>query len=112
MEITPHLQPEACAGMEDIRREIDAIDQAVIKLLGKRFQYVLAASKYKTSATSVRAPERFKAMLATRREWAEAEGLSPDAIEKMYSNLVSHFIAEEMKHWTAHQPDKNANNDR
>lgn len=104
MDITPPLQPQACADMEDIRREIDALDQAVIKLLGKRFQYVLAASKFKTSATSVRAPERFKAMLVTRRQWAEAEGLSPDAIEKMYSDLVSHFIAEEMKHWAAQSP--------
>lgn len=105
MEVCNRLQPSECVNMEEIRGEIDALDQAVIKLLGKRFQYVLAASKFKTSATSVRAPERFKAMLATRREWAEAEGLSPDAIEKMYSDLVSHFIAEEMKHWAAQQPD-------
>jgi isochorismate pyruvate lyase len=103
MEVINQLQPAECAGMEDIRREIDALDQVVIKLLGKRFHYVLAASKFKTSATSVRAPERFKAMLATRREWAEVEGLSPDAIEKMYSDLVNHFIAEEMKHWGTHQ---------
>ncbi|MCE0464147.1 isochorismate lyase [Pseudomonas uvaldensis] len=102
MEDHNRLQPSECTDMEDIRCEIDALDRAVIKLLGKRFQYVLAASKFKTSATSVRAPERFKAMLATRREWAESEGLSPDAIEKMYSDLVSHFIAEEMKHWMAH----------
>ena len=105
MDVINQLQPEECAGMEDIRREIDALDQAVIKLLGKRFQYVLAASKYKTSATSVRAPERFKTMLATRRQWAEAEGLSPDAIEQMYRDLVNHFIAEEMKHWSALQSD-------
>lgn len=103
MEVCNRLQPSECANMEDIRGEIDALDQAVIKLLGKRFQYVLAASKFKTSTTSVRAPERFKAMLMTRREWAEAEGLSPDAIEKMYSDLVNHFIAEEMKHWVADQ---------
>ncbi|VVO56883.1 Isochorismate pyruvate lyase [Pseudomonas fluorescens] len=105
MEVINNLQPEACAGMEEIRREIDALDQAVIQLLGKRFHYVLTASKFKTSATSVLAPERFKAMLVTRREWAEAEGLNPDAIEKMYRDLVNHFIAEEMKHWAAHQAD-------
>ncbi|MGV8889273.1 MAG: isochorismate lyase [Pseudomonas sp.] len=103
MDVINQLQPKECAGMEDIRREIDALDQAVIKLLGKRFHYVLAASKYKTSVTSVRAPERLKAMLTIRREWAEAEGLSPDAIEKMYSDLVNYFIAEEMKHWAANQ---------
>ncbi|POF41589.1 isochorismate-pyruvate lyase [Pseudomonas laurylsulfativorans] len=101
MEVSNHLQPAECAGMEDIRREIDALDQAVIKLLGRRFQYVIAASKFKTSAASVRAQERFNTMLATRREWAKAEGLSPDAIAKMYSDLVNHFIAEEMKHWSA-----------
>jgi isochorismate pyruvate lyase len=104
MDATKMLQPQECQGMDDIRREIDRLDQSVIQLLGQRFQYVLAASKFKTSATSVRAPERFKAMLATRREWAAAEGLSPDAIEKMYSDLVQHFIAEEMKHWQAEQP--------
>lgn len=38
-------------------------------------------------------------MLQQRRIWAEAEGLSADAIEKMYQDLVNHFIAEEMKHW-------------
>ncbi|AXA53367.1 isochorismate lyase [Pseudomonas thivervalensis] len=104
MEVCNRLHPKECTNMDDIRSEIDTLDQAVIKLLGKRFQYVLAASAFKTSATSVRAPERFKAMLATRREWAEAEGLSPDAIEKMYSDLVNHFIAEEMTHWAARQP--------
>ncbi len=91
--------PHQCAGMEDIRTEIDALDREVIKLLGLRFNYVQAAARFKTSATSVRAPERFEAMLKQRRVWAKKEGLSPDAIEKMYRDLVDHFIEEEMKQW-------------
>lgn len=103
MKIENQMEPEACSGMEDIRREIDHLDRAVISLLGKRFRYVLAASKFKASSVAVRAPERFKAMLEKRREWASKEGLSPDAIEKMYEDLVNHFIDEEMKRWAAHQ---------
>jgi isochorismate pyruvate lyase len=99
MEVINQMRPHECEGMEDIRREIDLLDRAVIQLLGARFKYVLSASKFKTSATSVRAPERFSAMLAKRREWAEIEGLSPEVIEKLYTDLVNHFIEEEMKRW-------------
>lgn len=91
--------PSECENMLDIRGEIDVLDQAIIKLIGMRFQYVKAAAKFKTSETDVKAPERFKSMLLKRREWAEIEGLNPDAIEKMYSDLVNHFIAEEMEEW-------------
>jgi len=89
--------PEECANMEDIRGEIDALDKEVIALLGRRFGYVQAASKFKTSQADVRAPQRFEAMLEQRRIWAQDAGLSPDAIEKMYRDLVNYFIAEEMQ---------------
>jgi isochorismate pyruvate lyase len=91
--------PEECENMSDIRREIDDLDGQIIALLGKRFAYVKAASKFKTSEEAVKAPERFQAMLVQRREWAEAAGLSPDVIEKMYRDLVGYFIAEEMREW-------------
>ena len=88
-----------CENMADIRVEIDRLDREVIVLLGQRFLYVKAASKFKTSETTVRAPERFQSMLQQRRAWADEEGLNADAIEKMYQDLVNHFIDEEMKHW-------------
>ncbi|MBW4472246.1 MAG: isochorismate lyase [Stenomitos rutilans HA7619-LM2] len=91
--------PDECANMAEIRAEIDRLDRQLIALLGQRFAYVKAASKFKTSETTVRAPDRLQAMLKQRRLWAEAEGLNADAIEKMYQDLVNHFTDEEMKHW-------------
>ncbi len=99
MHFENEKEPAECSGMEDIRAEIDRLDKSIIALIGKRFQYVQAAAKFKTSESSVRAPERFKAMLQQRRLWAQEQGLSPDAIEKLYSDLVNHFIEEEMKRW-------------
>ena len=98
-------RPADCRNMDDIRVEIDNMDKAIVALLGQRFEYVKAAAKFKTSETSVRAPERFKTMLAKRREWAEQEGLNPDAIEKMFRDLVNHFINEEMEKWKAENAD-------
>jgi isochorismate pyruvate lyase len=99
MHVINEKEPEQCAGMAEIRAEIDRIDQAVITLLGKRFRYVRAAAPFKTDAAAVRAPERFAAMLVQRRIWAEQQGLSPDVIEQIYRDLVAYFIAEEMRHW-------------
>jgi isochorismate pyruvate lyase len=96
--------PEACENMADIRREIDDLDAQIVALLGKRFAYVKAASKFKTGEAAVKAPERLQAMLVQRRAWAEAAGLSPDVVEKMYRDLVSYFIAEEMREWKGTSP--------
>jgi isochorismate pyruvate lyase len=92
-------EPKDCSNIEEIRQEIDEIDQQIIVAFGKRFEYVKAAAKFKTSETSVKAPERVKSMLHQRRLWAEEHGLNPDVIEKLYQDLVNYFMAEELKHW-------------
>ena len=93
------MKPEDCSSIQDIRIEIDRLDRQIIALIGTRFEYVKAAAKYKTSETSVKAPERFKSMLEQRRIWAEEENLSPDVIENIYQDLVNYFIKEELEDW-------------
>ncbi len=92
-------KPEECSNMSHIRHEIDILDQKIIKILGERFQYVKAATKFKTSQTGVKAPERFQSMLKQRRVWAQSENLNPDIVEKIYRDLVNYFINEELKAW-------------
>lgn len=94
-----------CTDMTSIRTEIDRIDKEVILLLGERYAYVKAASKFKKTPDQVKAKSRFEAMLKTRRSWAEEQGLSADLIENIYRDLVNWFITEEMKHWSESQTD-------
>lgn len=91
--------PDDCASLQEIRAEIDRIDREVIAAFGQRFAYVKAAARFKTSEDTVKASDRFAAMLQQRREWAEEEGLNPDVIERLYRDLVTHFIEEELKQW-------------
>lgn len=95
------IPAEECRSLDEIRAGMDAIDREMVALMARRVAYVRAAAKFKTSSSNVAAPERVAAVLRTRREWAEAAGLSGDVIEGLYRDLVAYCIAEEHKQWHA-----------
>ena len=74
--------PEDCTSIE-VRHGIDTLDRKIVSLIGTRSRYVEAAARFKASEAGMPAPDRQKAMLDEWCRWAEEEGLSPDAIEKM-----------------------------
>lgn len=97
---TPTKQPDECQNLHDIRTEIDRLDRQIVALLGQRLDYVHAAAAYKTSETSVRAPDRVTSMLEARRRWATEEGLQADAISRLYEGLIEYFTNHEMQVWS------------
>lgn len=97
MEINSR-QPHECTNITEVRNEIDRIDRVIIDLLSKRFEYVKEVVKYKDSTPeSIVDDSRRRAVIECRRAWAEEKGLSADAIELMYVNLINYFIEEEKK---------------
>jgi isochorismate pyruvate lyase len=98
--VTPgSIPPDQCAGLDEIRAGMDAIDRQMVALIARRVEYVRAAAKFKTSSANVAAPDRVAAVLKTRREWAESVGLDGDVIEGLYRELVRYCVSEEHKRW-------------
>jgi isochorismate pyruvate lyase len=87
-----------CGSIEEIRNEIDRIDQEIISLLGDRFQYVKAIVQFKEpTQAGIVAMDRYNAVIESRRQLAEKAGLNPDLVEKVYREIMNHFIDEELK---------------
>jgi|SRR5689334_18909121 isochorismate pyruvate lyase len=91
--------PGQCRSLEEVRSAIDGLDEQIVGLLGRRARYVRAAAAFKASPSEVSAPGRLAAMLEVRRHWAAREGLDPDFVEKLYREMVAHFISCEMADW-------------
>jgi isochorismate pyruvate lyase len=89
--------PAECSSIEEVRAAIDAIDDEVVKLLGKRAQYVKTITRFKKTKEDVQAPERQAFVISQRRAWAAEVGLDPDVVEKIYRLLIDHFVAEELR---------------
>ncbi len=85
------------ASIEEVRAAIDSLDREIVASLGMRAQYVKAITRFKKTEQDVRAPDRRRQVLAARRAWAEESGIDPDVVERLYTLLIDHFVAEEMK---------------
>lgn len=91
-------QPAECTSIDDVRNEIDNIDREIIRLLGQRFGYVKEVVKYKSNdRKSIEACDRRTAVINTRKQWAEEQGLNGEIIGNIYDQLVAYFIEEEVK---------------
>jgi isochorismate pyruvate lyase len=89
--------PEDCSTIDEIRNEIDSIDNQIVSLLGKRFLYVKAIVKFKKSEEDVIARERYSKVFEVRRRWAVEKGIDPDIVENIYKILIHYFIEEQRK---------------
>lgn len=83
--------------MEEIRNQIDRIDQQIIQLFAKRSEYVHAIVKFKTDEISVVAQERKDLVIKQRGEWAEQSGLDKLTFSDMFTRLLQQNISEEME---------------
>lgn len=93
----PMKLPNECHNIEEVRQEIDKIDQAIIGLIGKRFSFIKEIIKYKTNADDVYAKNRYKDVISKRREIAVSHYLNPDVIESMYRIMMDYFIKEQLE---------------
>jgi isochorismate pyruvate lyase len=84
-----------CATMQDVRREVNALDDLLVPLLVERVGYMTQAARIKQDAKQVRDEARIQAIVDRVRERAGAEGGDADVMEAIYRSLMEACIAYE-----------------
>lgn len=85
-----------CSSLEEVRSNIDRIDNEIIRLIAERTDYVKQASSFKKNEEGVKAPNRVEAVIAKVRDKASEYGANPDMAERLYREMISSFISMEM----------------
>lgn len=89
--------PEDCQSLEEIRNEIDKIDEHIISLFSERHKYVEEIVRFKHDKDAIIAQERKDQVILQRKKWAKSKGLNADTFEKIYTLLVNSNIEHEME---------------
>lgn len=85
--------------MADVRAGVDAIDQELIALLGRRFAYMDAAARIKTERGDVRDEVRKAQVLDNVKLAADRNAVPVEVATSIWNQLVEASIAYEFKQW-------------
>ena len=85
-----------CTTLDEVRSNIDRLDQQIVNLLAERGQYVSQAARFKKDADSVKAPQRVEQVIAKVRNLSNTVGANPDVTEQVYRAMIAAFIQQEL----------------
>lgn len=86
-----------CKNLEEVRENIDRIDNEIIKLIAERGTYVVQASNFKKDEEGVKDTARVEKVIQKVREKARIYEADPDMVEALYREMIARFIGMEMK---------------
>jgi isochorismate pyruvate lyase len=92
-------EPATCSNMAEVRRGVDALDQAMVTLLAKRFDYMLAAARIKSDRDVVRDEERKSQVISQAAKMAADFNIPVTAITDIWEILVEASITFELDAW-------------
>lgn len=79
-----------CNTLDEVRSNIDRIDDNIIKLIAERGTYVSQASKFKKNEEGVKDTSRVEKAIQKVRAKALTYGANPDMVETLYRQINAH----------------------
>lgn len=80
--------PSDCNTKDDVRDELDRIDQALLNLFAERHRYVTRMAEIKTDPHEAYDPARIGAILSKQRKRADELGMDEDQAELIWKTLI------------------------
>lgn len=86
-----------CKTLDDVRANIDRIDDQLVRLMAERSGYVGLAARFKTRREEVVDRERIEDIIARVKRLSDELGMEADIAEDVFRTMIDRFITFEYK---------------
>ena len=90
------IDPADCTTMTEVRAGVDDIDRRIVSLIARRFGYMDAAARIKSTREAVRDEARKAEVKAKVDREAERLGVDRALMARLYEDLIETSIAHEL----------------
>ena len=85
-----------CNTLEEVRTEIDLIDEKLVELISERSHYIRQAAAFKNSVDEVKAQERIEFILQRVRHLAIEKGINPNMLSELFTIMIDEMVEMEI----------------
>ena len=85
-----------CASLQEIRENIDRLDDQIVELIAARNGYVKQAAQFKHSIDEIKGKERMEAVMDRVRTRAMEFGVSPNLLTTLYKIMIDEMVESEI----------------
>ncbi len=85
-----------CNSIDEVRNNIDNIDEQIVKLIALRGHFVNQAAKFKKDSDAVKAPKRVEEVINKVKNLAKTAYANEEVVENIYRIMIDSFIKAEM----------------
>ena len=90
------MQIKNCDSLDEVRMQIDAVDEDILHLIAKRKEFVKQAAKFKHSIDEVKADERVEHVVNHVRHLALMLGVNPNMVTDIYKQMIHDMVESEI----------------
>ncbi len=85
-----------CNSLEEVRTEIDKIDDQLVELISVRSHLIRQAASFKDSVEEVKAEDRIEFILQKVRHSAIQADVSPNMISELFTIMINEMVETEI----------------
>ncbi|MCF6340570.1 MAG: chorismate mutase [Sulfurimonas sp.] len=85
-----------CNSLEEVRVEIDKLDDKLVDLISKRSHFIRQAASFKNSVEEVKAKDRVEYILQKVRHCAIKADVSPNMISELFTIMINEMVETEI----------------
>lgn len=85
-----------CNSLEEVRVEIDKIDDELVTLIAQRSHYIHQAAAFKNSIDEVKAEDRVEFIKQKVRTKAIELDVSPNMISELFTKMIDEMVEDEI----------------
>jgi len=85
-----------CHSLEEVRIEIDKLDNKLVELISQRSHLIRQAAAFKDSVEEVKAQDRIEYILQKVRHAAIEADVSPNMISELFTIMINEMVETEI----------------